>query len=120
MDVRDAESVKILVEEPGAIGAGGNSGFQALNLAVQFGAMRILLVGFDMHMAAGVHWHGDHGKGLNNPRDHNFMKWRRTFDKAARTIRDIGVDVVNASLDSALTAFPKMTVEQAMERWGYD
>src|SRR3954470_8816460 len=37
----------LIFEPTGKLGSGGNSGFQALNLAVQFGAKRIVLVGFD-------------------------------------------------------------------------
>lgn len=108
---------KLLLDDPGRVGSGGNSGFQALNLALQFGAMRVLLIGYDMHAGGGVHWHGPHTGGLTNPRDTNFLKWRKAFEGAAELIRKLGVDVVNTSMDSALTVFPKMTVEDAMRRW---
>lgn len=118
VEIAEVNANKILVDKPGVIGSGGNSGFQALNLVVQFGAMRILLVGFDMHAANGVHWHGEHGRGLNNPRDSHFMRWRQAFGDVAKQLRVLGVDVVNASPQSALTVFPKMSVEDAMKRWG--
>lgn len=119
VDVPEGKSTKILIDKPGVLGGGGpNSGFQAINLAIQFGAKRILLVGFDMHAAAGLHWHGPHGGGLNNPSDGTFVKWRGILDGAAGFIRSMDIDVVNASPGSALNAYPKMTVAQAMKRWG--
>lgn len=118
MDVPDGNSTKILTDEPGVLGGGGpNSGFQALNLAIQFGATRIILAGFDMHTASGVHWHGPHRDGLVNPHEICFIKWRRILDGAAALMRDLGVDVVNVSPASALSAYPKMTIPQAMARW---
>jgi hypothetical protein len=104
----------ITVAEPGVIGGGGNSGFQALNLAVQFGAREIVLVGFDMHVGAGVHWHGRHGPGLNNPDAHNTARWRATLDAQAGRLADLGIRVINASPNSALTAFPKTPLEDAL------
>lgn len=93
---------------------GGNSGFQALNLAVQFGAKRIILVGFDMRLDHGVHWHGPHGKGLNNPRDPLFASWRDALNGAAPTLAALGVEVLNASAISALTAYPIMDLREAV------
>jgi hypothetical protein len=103
-----------LLDEPGRIGDGGNSGFQAINLALQFGASKIILVGYDMRLDRGVHWHGRHGSGLNNPRDVNVMRWRRAIDAAAPTAARLGVRIINASMESALCAYPKMSIEQAL------
>lgn len=94
-----------------SIGDGGNSGFQALNLAVQMGATRIALVGFDMTLARGVHWHGRHVPQLTNPREALFERWRAAFDNSAPILQSLGVVVVNASLQSALEAFPKRPLE---------
>jgi hypothetical protein len=105
-------------DEPGVIGSGGNSGFQAINIAAQFGVSKILLIGFDMHTASGVHWHGRHGNDLVNPTDFNFTRWRQVLDRASGLLNQLGVDVVNASPDSTLNAYPKMTVADAMTRWG--
>lgn len=118
VEVPDGYSTEILTDKPGVLGGGGpNSGFQAINLAVQFGATRIMLVGFDMHTVGGVHWHGAHGDGLVNPHEVCFVKWRRILDAAAARFRSLGVELVNCSPHSALSAYPKMTIEQAMTRW---
>lgn len=105
----------MLVGTFGTLGWGGNSGFHALNLAVQFGVKRIALVGFDMRCDKGLHWHGSHEKGLNNPTPGNVERWRRVTDAAAPVLAALGVSVINCSPISALTAYPKMSLSEAME-----
>lgn len=109
---------EFLFETPGVIGSGGHSGFQAINLAAQFGATGIALVAFDMCAGGGVHWHGKHPSPLRNPDDARFLEWRNTLDAQASKLTARGADVVNCSAISTLTAFPKVTIEQALERWG--
>lgn len=106
---------EFMVYRFGTIGFGGNSGFQAVNLAVQFGCRTIVLVGYDMHNRNGLHWHGEHGANLNNPTAKSFARWRQAIDAQAAALERMGVRVINASLDSALTAFPKMTLSAALK-----
>lgn len=104
---------------PSVIGSGGNSGFQALNLAAQFGATKILLIGFDMHIAAGVHWYGCNAwHGANNPNMPLLMRWRNAFTAQAKVLEAMGIDVVNASADSALKCFRHAQIDQALNEWG--
>ncbi|AJY44669.1 hypothetical protein TM49_01595 [Martelella endophytica] len=105
---------RILVNRPGVTGWGGNSGFQCLNLAVQFGAAKIILVGYDMRIDKGVHWHGLH-EGLNNPTERNVSRWRRVVDDAAGPISAMGIKVINASAVSALENYRKMDFREALE-----
>lgn len=108
----------ILMDRPGEIGAGGNSGFQAINLAVQFGAIRILLIGFDMHGQSGVHWYGrNHWPQANNPDDRNFQRWIAAFDAVAPRLEGMGVEVINASANSALKCFPKRSITETLRDW---
>lgn len=118
IDVRkDAD--RLLFDAPGTLGSGGNSGFQAVNLALQFGATRLLLIGFDMTDRSGVHWYGrNRGQGRNNPGQDNFRRWIATFMAAAPELKRCRVDVVNASPNSALTCFRKQTVERTLVEWG--
>lgn len=115
---KDTGKPVLMVDVPGMVGGGGNSGFQTLNLTVQFGVRRIALVGFDMHSAGGLHWHGAHSANLNNPNDSNFVKWRAGLDGIAGDLAEIGVEVIDTSIDGALSAYPKMTLEAAIEKWG--
>jgi len=89
-----------------------------MNLAAQFGATGIGLVGFDMQRDHGAHWHGDHPSPLRNPDAARLAEWRKTLDEKAPQLTARRIDVVNCSAVSALTAFPKMTIEQMLERWG--
>jgi hypothetical protein len=116
--VQDPSCDRLVLAPLGTVGSGGNSGFQALNLAVQFGARRVLLVGFDMTDHFGVHWYGRaSGNGRSNPAEWNFKRWRAAFAIASVQLKTAGVQVLNASDLSVLTCFPKVTLEQALNEW---
>lgn len=65
-----------------------------------------------MRLDRGAHWHGKHPPGLNNPSDDNLVKWRKAF--RGRGLAELGVEVLNASPVSTLTAFPIVTFEEAL------
>lgn len=105
---------RILLDNPGEIGWGGNSGFHALNLAIQFGVAKAILVGYDMQLAGGLHWHGAHGGALHNPTRNNVERWRRAVDGAVTAAELVGVRIFNASPVSALQKYPKLSIEEAI------
>lgn len=116
--VRLKARAAILTDEVGTIGCGlrsggGHSGFQAINLAVQFGAKRILLVGFDMTLANGAHWTDDY-RGVAPPDANRVESWRVAMDGCAAQFRDLGIEVVNCATASALTAYPKVPLNEAL------
>lgn len=103
----------------GVVGGGGNSGFQALNLAIQFGARRVILVGFDMSDRGGAHWYGrNRWSGSGNIDETGFRRWIAALDRAAPILAARGVDVVNASPASVLTCFRKASIAEALAKWG--
>lgn len=104
-------------DKPGIVGMGGNTGFYAINLAIQFKCKKIVLVGFDMTLKHGIHWHGQHEKGLNNPIGHRIENWRKALDKEASHLKTLGVEIINTSQVSALTAYKKMEVKEAFNQW---
>jgi hypothetical protein len=104
---------QLVLDQPGVV-ASGNSGFTAVNLAAQFGASRILLVGFDCRIDQGLHWHGKHDDRLNNPDLGRVTRWAALMDRAAEPLAAAGIEVVNCSDASAITAFPKMTLQRAL------
>ncbi len=109
-------SDEIILDEPGVVGGGGNSGFQSLNLAAQFGLKGILLVGFD---ASGDHFYGrNNWARANNPDEGHFRRWRAAFNGGCATLRQTGIDVVNASLQSSITAFRKASIQDTIRDWG--
>lgn len=116
--IADKRCDRLLFGDVGSIGSGGNSGFQALNLAVQFGARRIILVGFDMSSRSGVHWYGRNNWSMaNNPGDDNFRRWIAAFATAAAQLAEAGIEVINASLDSAMKSFPRRSISDALQGW---
>lgn len=92
---------------------GRHSGYQALNLVALTGPAKIVLLGFDC-CAEGdrTHWFGEHPGKIEVKRD--FEAWRRWIDGAASPLAAMGIVAVNASRRSALTAFSRMTIEQAL------
>lgn len=111
LTVLEGEHAHRLSLEPGVVGHGGHGGFQAVNLAIQLGARRVLLVGLDLR---GGHWHGDHLLPLRNPTEGNLARWRERLDGVAPAIAALGVEVLNCSPGSALSAFRRMKLEEAL------
>lgn len=108
---RDAPGMS---RDPAVIHRGGNSGYQAVNLAAHLGARRIVLLGFDMRVVNGRrHWFGDHPGQLNMPSD--YAQWVRRFETAAEELMDMGIEVINATPGSALPWFTMMPIEAALE-----
>jgi hypothetical protein len=102
---------------PGRIGCGGTGGgFQALNLAVQFGSRRIVLVGYDMCIDQALNWHGGHKLGLLNKSVGDVIRWRKMLDAQAPMLASLGVEVLNATPVSALTAYPKVDFAAVIAR----
>ncbi len=108
---------EILTGETGVLGCGlriggGHSGFQAINLAIQFGAKKIILVGFDMTLSKGEHWDRNQA-GVARADKGRVDSWRIALDGCAEQFKSLGIEVVVVG-DSALTAFPKMTLAEAL------
>jgi hypothetical protein len=98
---------------PNSITLGGNSGYQAVALAVHFGAARIVLLGYDMRNdGRRTHWHGNHAR-LGNPVDVKFQEWCGHFHTLARDVGD-RCRIENATRVTALDVFPKVTLLTAL------
>lgn len=102
-----------LSRDPRVIHTGGNSGYQAVNLAYLFGARRILLLGFDMKPSAGrEHFFGSHPGQLR--RSLPFNVWIQDFRTLAADLKAEGVEVINCTPGSALDCFPKAQIEDVI------
>lgn len=98
--------------QPTRIHYGNCSGFQAINLAILFGATRILLVGFDMRTVDGQrHFFGDHPAPLGNACQ--YEHFLPAFDAAARTL-PAHIKIINCTPGSALRCFPMSSLEAAI------
>ncbi len=73
-----------------------------MNFAIQLGARKLLLVGFDMK--GGRRESYEAGVAKLDPR--RIEEWRVALDGAAEQIASLGVEVINCSPGSALTCFP--------------
>jgi hypothetical protein len=95
---------------------GGNSGYQAINLAYLLGYKRIILLGYDMKPnGKQSHWHKDHiFSGSTNPCKGTFIRWLMDFQALAGSINKTDATVVNATRSTALDCFPKMPLEDAL------
>ena len=96
--------------DPACIHYGSNSGFQACNIAIHKGATRLVLVGFDMNVKGGRnHFFGDHPKPLSHNTNYN------GFIQAFRQACPPPVPIINATPDSALDCFPRVTLAKALQ-----
>ena len=86
-------------------GGGGNSGFQAVNLAHILGAKTILLLGFDMF---GTHYFGDHPPGLANSSPYS------QFIKSFERIDQTKIEIINCTRQTALECFPRKSLDDVL------
>lgn len=100
-----------LSENPKTIAWNFNSGACAINMAVHLGVRQIILLGFDM-VADGkaTHWHVGHG----HDKPPNFPRHLQGFPVIAEDARRLGVEVVNCSPISAITAFKRAGLREVL------
>lgn len=94
--------------DPDRLGHGGNGGYQAINFAALAGAERIILLGFDMkHQAGRTNWHEPHP--IKTP-ERWVKQWIPRFRELAAELKKDGIEVRNASEETALDAFPRCPI----------
>lgn len=104
-----------LETDPTGLCTGGNSGYQAINLAVHLGASTIILLGYDLRRIDGrAHWFGSHVSPLHDPSDAQLIAWRGYFATLVRPLADRGIVIINATPDSALVCFPQQALTEAL------
>lgn len=92
---------------------GVSTGAMAIQIAAYLGARRIILLGYDCSIDDGVHWHGRH-ETTTNPDAEVVTGWVTQFEKTADDMRARGVDVTNCSRKTALTCFPRASLEETL------
>ncbi len=97
--------------DPSVIHYGSNGGFQAINLAIHFGAKRIILVGFDMRNDGPRHFFGDHPDPLYNREE--FESLIPNFACAARTLPP-EIRIINCTPGSKLTCFAMAALQETI------
>jgi hypothetical protein len=101
--------------EPTGLRNGKNSGYAAINLAVHLGAARMLLLGYNMGYRGGrAHFFGNHPPGLTQ-RESTYTAFRARFETLVDPLAEIGVEVLNCTAETSLTAFPVCDLALALE-----
>lgn len=113
--IRDGQLAGIkaaLSTDPTAIMTGHTSAFQALNVSVLAGAHRVAFIGLDGRVGDGgkKHWFGDHPDNSDAPYDH----MNDSLRSAALHCKALGVDVVNCSPGTSITAFRRARLEDEL------
>lgn len=100
--------------EPTGLRTGRNSGAAAINLAVHFGAARVLLLGYDAQAKdeAHSHWFGAHQRPLRGASPYGLF--RQMFESMVQPLKDAGVAVVNCSRETALDCFPRQPLAEVL------
>lgn len=100
--------------KPDTLAHGDNSGYQAINVAVLMGVSRIVLLGYDMQLGADgrEHWFGRHHDGIR--RNLLLDRWPISFATLVEPLQSLGVEIVNCTRQTALTCFPRLTLEAVL------
>jgi hypothetical protein len=98
--------------DPSGVMHGLNTGYRAINVAVHFGAARILLLGYDMQQGQKQeeHWHKDH-PGLSRSPYPTFVKY---FTYLVEPLANLGIEVINCTPRSALTQWPQRPLREVL------
>lgn len=93
---------------PGMITYGANSGYQAIHLAYNLGASKIILLGYDY--GGNSHFFGDHPQPLRS--GHDYRRWHSAIKILADDLKAAGVEVINCSRQSTIKCFPRADIAE--------
>lgn len=102
-----------LETDPTGLRNGRNSGYAALNLAVHFGAARIILLGYNMSHQSGAHFFGDHPVALGQSAA-LYPGFRKTFGTMVEPLKALGVEVINCTVGTSLNVFPQRPLREVL------
>lgn len=104
-----------LSTDPGAIVSGRSSGRAIINVLTLAGVKKIVLLGYDFrHIEGRDHFPGGAHPVLTTEQDlAHLMTHFRTVETP---LKELGIEVLNATPDSALTRFPMVGLETALPR----
>jgi len=119
---RDGKKPRGISSAPNLVSWNKNSGAAAISVAAWAGAKRIILLGFDMSLNEGnrQHWHNIYGRGIIDIKDERkrkklpFARHLRGFPIIAEDARRMGIEIINASPQSTITEFRKVTVKEIL------
>lgn len=116
----DAQGLVGLDARPTHLRNGRNGGYQALHLAVHLGARRIVLLGYDMKAGpqGEGHWFGEHVDETGQERKTapaTIAAWAKNFETLVAPLAERGVEVLNATPESAIACFPRVSLADGLE-----
>lgn len=93
-----------------------SSGASAINFAYHLGIKKIVLLGFDMHSDGINHnWHKEHkGRSIDNRNFDPYERFLKPFKQIKEEADIIGLEILNATVGSALTAFPTVDIKDVI------
>lgn len=103
----------VLSADPVIISSGGTSGFGAFNVSWLLKGRDIFLFGFDYGTNQGQHHYDDRKYAWYQKHDH-WAGWARKFEQTLPQLRSTGTRVTNVGLTSAITAFPKVSLDDGV------
>lgn len=103
-------------KKAGHIAWNRSSGASAINFAYHLGAKRIILLGFDMHSDGINHnWHKEHkGRSISNSNFNPYERFLKPFKQIKEEADNLGLEILNATVGSALTIFPMVNIKDAI------
>lgn len=117
-----------ICKDPAYIAWNKNSGASAINLAIHFGAKRVVLLGFDMKVDENneTHWHGGHQqdrveylrgiRGIKIEQQKSpYERFLKCFSYIADDASAMGIEIINTGLESAISEFKKMSLKEVLE-----
>ncbi|RWQ12345.1 hypothetical protein [Mesorhizobium sp.] len=102
--------------KPGEVALARSSTTGAINLAIHFGARRIVLLGVDAKLGADGRRH-NHGLKWPWPKGataESFADQAKEFEAIAPSAAAMGVEIVNANPDSAIRTWPRLKFEDCL------
>lgn len=113
LNTKDDEQAQQYV--PGYAVSGGHSGFQALQIAIAAGASRVLLVGYDCRDRGNdTNYFGRKPEKLDVDDRSNKSRWPKVYSQMKKPA---GVEILNATPGSAISAFPFVDLAEALRCW---
>jgi len=122
---RDSSHSKGISNDPKRLSWNSNSGSAAINLAVHFGAKRIMLIGFDMKIdkEGKQHWHNLYHRMGRNPADRHprrrptfpFDRHLTGFPSILEDAKKKNVEILNICPDSEIVSFRKLTLKEFLQ-----
>ena len=108
---KDTGKLQGIHPDPTKICFNNSTGGAAINYAVHLGATKIVLLGFDMNGEKTTHFHNEYFWINNKP---PFKEHLLPFKQIAKECNERGVEVLNASPNSSITAFKKVSVSDLL------